>query len=1244
MENRKFIKYLILIAGVILTPAFNIQAYNDETTHPALTQEVIEYFQYSFSQYELSDEDKEAIEKGSIEEDFFIRPLNHFYDPIYKKGLKGYVSAKEWAQNTLFQTFLDLEYTAKLGNTSQKYFNANSDFSWDRAVFEYAHGDKQRALETLGHILHLLEDMAVPAHTRDDAHPIKSPYEEFTKQFLKENITTSEDLIKEDKGVIVYDNLDQYFENLALFTNKSFFSLDTVLVDKYSEPRVVYEKINILSDNLEHSFGFSNEGIKLIELGYEEEFDFTGNKNSKDTYLLNDIDNLVFQNYWQILSKQAVLHGAGVIKLFFDEVEKERETLALYKKNQSVGEKVLAGVVKLKDKTKEVGSKIISSISRAVSRIDRRDLLAKSEDLWVVADIARGMGEVSKGIEEFIELDEESRAKQNAQKESSKLDKMISETEKTLALLQQQFDRNPFPSQIHNENDGIGGTKEDLEDVMPDETTPEADEGDKLSIEGYVPGFGGGGSSADTTTAVSSGGGNSSPNTSSPTAGGIPVATTTIPLINPDTVLEISQCDNSFSLDSCLIATTTLDIVWSSTASTTEISHFNIINNGVFSTTTDTSIQINNLLDGDEYSISVATIGIDNSTLATSTQMAKISFMPVVINEIAWAGTDASPEDEWIELYNLSDEDIDLSNWILYAEDLVPFIELNGTISAGGYYLIERTDDTTVSDISADLITPFSGLGTGSGLSNSGENLILVYSENGQATTTIDTVSFESDWPNKNDICSYGKCRTLEKYNPYVLEGGDNNWNLSESYSASAHLFNGIDSNGDLIKGTPKKRNSLNYRITINNELNEDKTITKARSPYFVGREGFHIKEGNTLIVEEGVVIKFKSNMLIDGTIKTNGSNSEPVVLTSFFDDEYGGDMNNDGICDFDNIVPETTCPYPKSWSGVEITLKSGDSSFDNTIFRYGGNSNVHLPKTMISVDSSNVIFSNSIFEKSRYSGLAFLNSTSTITNCIFRDNRQRTSQENNDFYGLYAIRGKIVIENSEFDNNQFGVGMFDTVGSEVRGSVFYNHPEVPLVMSGSTGFSLENNSGSENKVDAVQVRGSVTREGQNTVLAKNDLPYWVKNNIYVAEGSLLTINPGTVFKFDNSSVNTGSFVINGELNMVGESGSEIIMTSVEDDSDGTDIYGDGAKDVDDIKKMGRLIFNSATSTIENANFRFMDRSLSYTKGSPISLRNIDIGNSLWSIYSDDPDTPVSLVENVTFSTTMSKSVLNNWP
>ncbi len=76
----------------------------------------------------------------------------------------------------------------------------------------------------------------------------------------------------------------------------------------------------------------------------------------------------------------------------------------------------------------------------------------------------------------------------------------------------------------------------------------------------------------------------------------------------------------------------------------------------------------------------------------------------VVFNEIAWMGTEVSFYDEWIELKNLTNTDIDLTGWSIIAEDGSPEIELVGIISANGYLLLERSDDNTVLTIEADLI------------------------------------------------------------------------------------------------------------------------------------------------------------------------------------------------------------------------------------------------------------------------------------------------------------------------------------------------------------------------------------------------------------------------------------------------------------------------------------------------------------------------------------------------------------
>lgn len=90
----------------------------------------------------------------------------------------------------------------------------------------------------------------------------------------------------------------------------------------------------------------------------------------------------------------------------------------------------------------------------------------------------------------------------------------------------------------------------------------------------------------------------------------------------------------------------------------------------------------------------------------------------VRINEIAWSGTTESANDEWIELFNDGEESVSLENWTLKATDGNPDILLTGIIEPAGFFLLERTDDTSVPNIPANKIF------TGS-LSNTGEELIL---------------------------------------------------------------------------------------------------------------------------------------------------------------------------------------------------------------------------------------------------------------------------------------------------------------------------------------------------------------------------------------------------------------------------------------------------------------------------------------------------------------------------------------
>ncbi len=167
----------------------------------------------------------------------------------------------------------------------------------------------------------------------------------------------------------------------------------------------------------------------------------------------------------------------------------------------------------------------------------------------------------------------------------------------------------------------------------------------------------------------------------------------------------------------------------------------------------------------------------------TNTSTATASSAWVVISEVAWAGTAASSTDEWIELWNPGASDMDLAGWMLTDGGDIR-INLSGTIGAGGFYLLERTDDTTVGNIAADQI--YSGA-----LSNSGESLFL-YDPSGKIEDSANGDG--GPWP----AGSAATFATMERTGPGPAS--DSSWCTSDGVHRS-----GQDANGNPINGTPRQ-------------------------------------------------------------------------------------------------------------------------------------------------------------------------------------------------------------------------------------------------------------------------------------------------------------------------------------------------------------------------------------------------------------------------------------------------------
>ena len=188
------------------------------------------------------------------------------------------------------------------------------------------------------------------------------------------------------------------------------------------------------------------------------------------------------------------------------------------------------------------------------------------------------------------------------------------------------------------------------------------------------------------------------------------------------------------------------------------------------------------------------------TTLPTSTQTeTSTQNQFVVINEIAWSGTQASTSDEWIELYNFGSQSVDLSNWSISAVDGTPLITLSGTISPGNFFLLERSDDNTISNIAADQVY------TGS-LGNSGESLSLQDSQG----NLIDSVNLDGgDWPGGTSSSGNPQYATMERIS---IGENDSNWGTNNGITR-----NGQDADGSPINGTPKSANSTIIKVSTTN-------------------------------------------------------------------------------------------------------------------------------------------------------------------------------------------------------------------------------------------------------------------------------------------------------------------------------------------------------------------------------------------------------------------------------------------
>lgn len=313
-----------------------------------------EWFGFSYSKQVSA---RDCIETGSMDEDAPVnRCAYHFHDPLKnwsEAGLKGiFDSSVIWAQKERNGQYLG-EYS---WHDVRDYFYAaltatDGDVRAQNLVMVF---------EGIGHLMHLVQDASVPAHSRDDGHvlPIIDTFETFVLDNFDETWLSDESrytfndalfaltpmnslasipiakLVDADEynGANPSDTCDPSnprasIIGLAEYTNANFFSEDTIFQSgTYPYPgKTSVDKAQFVEDNprsvllqvtreymTKISDGDTNYKLCTVPIMDDYVYDEYGNK-----YAWSGFDEDVYKQYAERLIPRAVSYSAGLLKYFF---------------------------------------------------------------------------------------------------------------------------------------------------------------------------------------------------------------------------------------------------------------------------------------------------------------------------------------------------------------------------------------------------------------------------------------------------------------------------------------------------------------------------------------------------------------------------------------------------------------------------------------------------------------------------------------------------------------------------------------------------------------------------------------------------------------------------------------------------------------------------------------------------------------------------------------------------------------
>ena len=162
----------------------------------------------------------------------------------------------------------------------------------------------------------------------------------------------------------------------------------------------------------------------------------------------------------------------------------------------------------------------------------------------------------------------------------------------------------------------------------------------------------------------------------------------------------------------------------------------------------------------------------------------------------------------------------------------------------------------------------------------------------------------------------------------------------------------------------------------IEGEITKDTTWTSENGTLIL-TDDIIVSSGIELRIEKGVVIKPEKSVIgldVYGTLKIMGTADEPVVFTSYSDDAFGGDTNEDG---------NATSPKSGDWRGINFFYPGSENVLKNAKVYYGSGSAggvIYNESLSLQLDSCHFFQSDS--------NAVFSSRSVMVTNCELKNNK----------------------------------------------------------------------------------------------------------------------------------------------------------------------------------------------------------------------------------------------------------------